>query len=220
MDAKIYKDCLPKPAWKVLEKIKGIAAGHEAILAGGTALALQIGHRISCDLDFFTKKPLATDKLISKIGKIAHGDFQVIIEEEDTVIFQIEGVKVSFFQYEHPFLAKKIEYAGVTIAGILDIASMKVIAISQRGMKRDFVDLYFIVQAIPFHLVADYMVKRFGKERISPVHIGKSLVWFADAESNPDPAYSQGKEVSWETVKKFFRNHVKQFTIDIETAKS
>lgn len=95
---------------------------------------------------------------------------------------------------------------------------MKVIANSQRGTKRDFIDLFFILQNTPFYKVAEHMVKRFGKERINPIHLGKSLVYFSDADSNPDPEYIKGKELSWDNVKKFFRNHVKQFVFDLDMA--
>ncbi len=216
--ARLHKECLPAQAWKALDKIKWVAAGNGAILAGGTAMALQLGHRISRDLVFFTKKSFRPDKLISEIKK-ATGDLQVVVEEEGTLILEIEGVKVSFFEYEYPFTVKIVEHAETRIAGILDIASTKVIAISQRGVKRDFVDLYFILREVPFHLISAHMVKRFGKERINPLHIGKSLVWFADADTNPDPAYIKNKEVAWDAVKKFFRAHVKQFTLDLEAAK-
>jgi len=95
---------------------------------------------------------------------------------------------------------------------------MKVIAINQRGSKRDFVDLYFVLQDIPFHKIAANMVKRFGDERINPVHIGKSLVYFSDADTNPEPAYIKRREVEWERIRGFFRNHVKQFVLDLDAA--
>lgn len=104
------------------------------------------------------------------------------------------------------------------VAGILDIASMKVIAISQRGTKRDFIDLYVILQEVPFHKIAEHMINRFGKERINPLHIGKSLVYFSDAESNPEPEYVKGKEIKWDKIKKFFKGHAKQFVLDLDIA--
>lgn len=95
---------------------------------------------------------------------------------------------------------------------------MKIIAINQRGTRRDFIDLYCILQEVPFHKVSGHMVKRFGKERINPVNIGKSLVYFSDAESEPEPQYLKGKTVRWETVKKFFKQHVRQMVLDIDIA--
>jgi len=198
--------------------IQGVSAGYNAVLAGGTALALRIGHRVSYDLDFFTQRPLRIERLITQVRK-AVGEFQVISEEEGALILDISGVKVSFFHYDYPFLEETTRYAGVRIAGILDIASMKVIAISQRGARRDFVDLYFILRDVPFHRVATHMISRYGSERINPVHTGKSLAWFADADTNPEPAYIKGRGVAWDMVRRFFRSHVKQFTLDLQAAK-
>jgi hypothetical protein len=115
-------------------------------------------------------------------------------------------------------MRKDCTIEGARIAGLLDIAAMKIIAINQRGTKRDFIDLYCILQAIPFHKVADHLVRRFGKERINAVNIGKSFIYFSDAESEPDPQYLKGKAVRWETAKEFFKQHVKQMVLDIDIA--
>ena len=96
------------------------------------------------------------------------------------------------------------------LAGIADIASMKVIAVCQRGTKRDFVDLYFILKDMPFRSVAENMVKRFGRERVSPMVAGKSLVYFADGESDPDVRYGGKLRPSWDLVKGFFKRNVHQ----------
>ncbi len=123
------------------------------------------------------------------------------------------------FQYPYPFMGKNKELDGIPTAAIIDIASMKVMAISQRGAKRDFVDLYFILQDIPFWKIAENLIKRFGKERINPVHIGKSMVYFNDAEVDPNPKYCKGKESDWKTVKKFFSKNLHQMVIDLHNAK-
>jgi hypothetical protein len=75
-----------------------------------------------------------------------------------------------------------------------------------------------ILQDVPFHKVAGHLVRRFGRERINPVHIGKALVYFADADPNYDSDFI-GKKVSWEAIKDFFKRHVRQFTMDIDAAK-
>ncbi len=216
-ELKIYKKSFPDAGWRVLKNLKVMLKKHKAILAGGTALALRLGHRISADLDFFTEEDFDVESVISDIKKTKLR-FQVISEGEKYLIAYVEGIKFSIFKYEYPFMEKPLLHEGIPIGGILDIASMKVIVISQRGTKRDFVDLYFILQGIPFHRIAEHMIKRFDRERINPLHIGKSLVYFSDAESNPEPEYIKGKEVSWEKVKKFFRSHVKQFVYDIDEA--
>jgi predicted nucleotidyltransferase component of viral defense system len=211
------KDCFPEKGWAVLASLKGIFTKHHAVLAGGTALALQIGHRISVDLDFFTTDMIRPESVISAVRKTGL-PFRVLSEGEDFVTLEVDGVKVSLFSYDYPFLQKVVAFEGIRIAGLLDIAAMKLVAISQRGTKRDFIDLYCILQEIPFHLIADHTVKRFGRERINPLHIGKSLVYFSDAESHPDPEFIKGKSVKWEAVKKFFRQRIKQLVLDLDNA--
>jgi predicted nucleotidyltransferase component of viral defense system len=213
----MHKECFPERGWKVLLKLKNLFIKYKAMLAGGTALAFHIGHRISNDLDFFTGVSFNLEAIITGIKKTGYS-FRIISEGEGYLIVEVEEIKISIFKYDYPFLEKPVKYEGIPVAGILDIASMKVIAISQRGTKRDFIDLYFILQEIPFHKLANHMVRRFGKERVNPVHIGKSLVYFSDAESNPEPEYIKGKEVNWDRVEIFFRLHVKQFVLDLDTA--
>lgn len=213
----MHKECFPENGWKVLRRMKNIFKKYNAVLAGGTALALHLGHRISIDLDFFTGKVFNPEDIISALKKSGL-PFRIISEGEGYLIFEADGIKISIFKYDYPFLEKTIRYEGVAVAGIIDIASMKVIAISQRGTKRDFIDLYFVLQKMPFHIIAEYMIKRFGKERINPVHIGKSLVYFSDAESNPEPGYIKGRGIDWDKVKVFFKNHVRQFVFDLDIA--
>ncbi|MBI4691075.1 MAG: nucleotidyl transferase AbiEii/AbiGii toxin family protein [Nitrospirae bacterium] len=213
----MHKECFPEKGWKVLKKIGNIFKKYDAVLAGGTALAFQLGHRVSIDLDFFTVKTFRNEDLISAIRRTDFS-FKIISEGEGYLIVDVEGIKISMFKYDYPFLEKPVRVEGIYVAGLLDIAAMKLIAISQRGTKRDFVDLYYVLQRIPFHIMADHMIKRFGRERISPVHIGKSLVYFSDAESNPEPEYARGKGMNWDKVKIFFRDHAKQFVLDLDIA--
>lgn len=213
----MHRECFSENGWKILSSLKDIFNKHNAVLAGGTALALRLGHRISMDLDFFTGSDFDTDRLISEIRKKGQ-TFRLVSEGDGYFLIEVDGIKISMFKYEYPFIEKPVTYEGIKVAGILDIASMKVIAISQRGTKRDFVDLYFILQDMPFHKIAEHMVRRFGKERINPIHIGKSFVYFSDAESHPEPEFLKGKSVSWDQVKKFFRNHVKQIVYDLDVA--
>lgn len=215
MKATLHKECLPENGWRVFHALKDIVIKYKGVLAGGTALSFQIGHRLSVDLDFFTNKDFSTDSLISAIRKTGL-NFRVVSEGEDFLVAEVLGVKFSLFHYAYPFIAP-IKYKDVLIAGILDIAAMKLIAVSQRGTKRDFVDLYFILQTTPFYKIADHMVRRFGKERVNPIHIGKALMFFPDADSNPDPVYIGGK-VKWETIKKFFKQYGKQFVLDMDAA--
>ena len=157
----IHKECFPKSSWKLFHALTHFGASHSAILAGGTALALQLGHRISVDLDFFTTQVVDHERALSTLrNKISR--LEVASESEGTLIGFADGVKFSLFHYEYPFVSPLIPFEGTNLAGIPDIAAMKIIAVCQRGVKRDFVDLYAILQNMPFHKIAPCMVSRFG----------------------------------------------------------
>lgn len=210
--------CLPSEARELLKKLGKTVRDHEFILAGGTGLALQLGHRISVDLDFFTPKNFPTEKVFQEMKRLNLKP-TVLEESEGSLTVTVDGIKVSMFRYPYLFIEEMKEADGVPIAGVIDIASMKIIAISQRGAKRDFYDLYFVLQDTPFRKIAWNMVKRFGTDRINPVHIGKSLVYFSDADADPEPRLSGKEKPSWDKVKKFFVKNVQQMVLDMERAR-
>lgn len=210
--------CLPSEAWELLKKLDKTVRTHKCVLAGGTGLALQLGHRISVDLDFFTEKTFSTEKAFQEMRRLGLNP-RVLEESEGSLTVTIDGTKVSLFRYPYPFIEKMKDADGVPVAGVIDIASMKIIAVSQRGAKRDFFDLYFILQDIPFWKIAENMGKRFGNDRINPVHIGKSLVFFNDADMDPDPRLLCKDKPSWEKVKKLFIKNVQQMVLDMERGK-
>jgi predicted nucleotidyltransferase component of viral defense system len=214
----MHSKCLPPQCPKLLNQLRDLFQTHDFILAGGTALSLQLGHRISVDLDFFTETLFSTEKIYREIKKAGLNPI-VLQEEKGTLILTINEIKVSFFHYPYPFFDEKKTWKGFSIAGVKDIAAMKVIAITQRGAKRDFIDLYFIFQIIPFWKIAENMVRRFSKERINPVQVGKALVYFADAEIDPDPRYCGDKRATWKNVKNFFVKNLQQMVIDLQRAK-
>ncbi|MBI5196498.1 MAG: nucleotidyl transferase AbiEii/AbiGii toxin family protein [Nitrospirae bacterium] len=213
----MHLECLPAKGQKALGWFKNIAAKKHLILAGGTALALQLGHRISVDLDFFTMDDFSSESLIQEIKRLKF-DYQILQEEAGSLTVIVNSVKVSVFRYHCPFTDLKVKIKSIPVASILDIAAMKVIAITQRGAKRDFADLYFILQDTPFRKVAANMLRRFGTERVNPLLIGKALVFFNDAEGDPEPQYLRDKP-DWKDIKRFFKKNVKQIVFDLQNAK-
>src|SRR3990167_5779575 len=111
-------------------------------LAGGTALALQVGHRLSVDFDFFTRETFEYRRVIDRLQKM--GAFRATHEREHTVVGFLNQVMVSFFQYNYPLLKEPLLFHDVALADIKDVAAMKIEAIAGRGVKRDFIDLYFL----------------------------------------------------------------------------
>jgi hypothetical protein len=193
-----------------------MAERHGFILAGGTSLALFLGHRVSGDLALFSEEAFVPDLLAGdlrsmqlnpKVTQLAPGTLSVVIEE----------VKVSFFRYAPPFVDPPRRYKGLAVASILDVAAMKLVAIAQRSARRDFVDLYVILHQTSFSAVAARAVQRYGAGLIEPVVIGKGLTWFEDADGEPEPHYL-GQPLPWSDVKAFFTSSFRQFVLDLDAA--
>lgn len=206
------KRCLTAQALRLLRKLAPLARRYKAILAGGTGLALRLGHRISVDFDFFTPKKVSTPRLLAEIKKLGLNP-EVELARDDTFVCTFPDSKFSLFRYPYPFSDTDI-FEGVSVASVLDIASMKAAAVAQRGARRDFIDLYYILQTIPFGKVAKTIKSRYG-DALSAVAVGKAFVFFDDAEASPDPAYI-GDGVKWSAVRCFFEKHVRQFVLDLE----
>jgi len=213
----IHTKCVSKEVITLAGKLAPLVQAHELVMARGTALALQIGHRISVDLDFFTSKAFSTDQILKELTQRDLKP-EILQETEGSITAICDGIKVSIFHYPYPFQDEQALWEGIPLSGIVDIASMKVIAISQRGAKRDFVDLYYILKDVPFRKIARNMVNRFSPERINPVSIGKGLTYFNDAEADPEPVYMDKKYQSWNEIEKFFRNNVRQIVLDMDIA--
>ncbi len=181
----------------------------EWYLAGGTALALQAGHRSSVDLDFFTSKSNFHTPSLLKHFKT---NWKTINLEEGTVYGEFFRAKVSFLSNHlfEPSLAP-VMYGAVRVLHPIDIAVMKVIAISQRGRKRDFIDLYWCIRNIEsLEKIIIRLKTQYPSVAHDFHHILKSMTYFDDAESDPFPKLYF--KASWSQVKKLFIEEVPAIT--------
>jgi len=196
----MHIESIDKKTGRVLEKITTSGIARDFYLAGGTALALQLGHRMSIDLDWFSAKAFSAAKLKNALARL--GKVKITGEEEGTLHAVLDGVKVSFFHYKYkpifPFVG--IGKGGVKLADKRDIAAMKVDAISSRGTKKDFIDLYFLLQGYSLGDIVGFFEKRYRGIEYNKMHILKSLVYFDDADREPMPIML--KRIAWDSVKK------------------
>jgi predicted nucleotidyltransferase component of viral defense system len=181
-----------------LEKIAGSGIADSFYLAGGTALALQLGHRISIDLDWFTADSFSLEAVKKKISVL--GEFKLSGEEEWTLHGALDGVKVSFLRYDYSLLYPLIGWEGIKLADERDIAAMKIDAASSRGSKKDFIDIYYLLLKYRLPELIGFFEKKFQNIKYNKLHILKSLVFFEDAEDEPMPIMI--KKTDWEAVKK------------------
>lgn len=182
---------------QVLNRLKGQGFLKNYYLAGGTALALQLGHRRSIDLDFFTSTALDTKSLLQNLQEYKP---EITQEAPGTLNTIIDEVKVSFMEYKYPLLEQFVTWEEISLAGILDIAGMKITAISSRGSKKDFIDLYFVLKQYTISQLFENFDRKYTGVNYEKAHLLKSLTYFNDAESDPEPDLLT--PVAWEEVKK------------------
>jgi hypothetical protein len=188
----------------VLAKFVKCESAGDFYLAGGTALNMHLGHRVSVEFDFFSEKPLHSEKVLEELSRT--DSVEVAGMEPGTLHLKIEGVPVSFFEYRYKVL-EKIPYQGVALASLPDIGLMKIIAIQQRGLRKDFIDLFAICragQALPALL--GRWKEKYPNITLDTVTVLKALSYFGDAV---DEVPLLTKDIVWEDVKKYFRKEVR-----------
>jgi hypothetical protein len=202
----IHSEVITRRAYRLLEAIGRQSSLKTFYLAGGTALALQLGHRKSVDLDFFTAKIFSVPTLLKNLHLL--GKYTIVLQESGTLIVRIDGVKVGFFIYQYPVLFPFLIYQGMALADRREIACMKLDAIAGRGSKKDFVDLYFLLHKYTLSQLLQLFSKKYTSVNFNLMHMLKSLVYFNDAEGEPMPAMLM--PVNWKKVKELIVKTVRE----------
>lgn len=210
---KFYLNVLPKnqlSLWKKFESQKFLFENLDYYMAGGTALALQMGHRESMDFDFFSERPNVAEKT-SEWLKEAFSRFTVREKDAHTLHAELQGVKLSFIgNYQYSLLQKPVQAENTRLASILDIGLMKLLAITHRATLRDYLDLAVIVRdAFPLQKLLEASRKKYGK-RFNLMIPLKALVAFDDIEMDSPTILDKNLSRHW---KKILLNAVKEVAI-------
>ncbi len=174
-------------------------------LAGGTALALRLGHRISVDLDLFANIDTLDNALRHSIAVTLEQEHRIERLQDSVLglVLNVDGQACSFFSYSFPLLAPPDLVSGLQVADLLDIGLMKLDAIAGRGTRKDFYDLFLITA----HVSLDELFARSGDKyphaRRFGMRVLTSVVDFDVADQQEEPTMLQ--PVEWEQVKAFFR---------------
>ena len=184
---------------RAITLISGFGEIQKAYLAGGTALALHIGHRISVDLDFFTQEEFDEEVLSKTLMKIPEFVFER--GEWRTVLGKISETKFSLFYYEYPLVGKCEKFEGINIAALADIAAMKIHAIEDRGSKRDFVDVFFLAKRFSLEQMLDLYDLKYKCLENHLYSIVKALGYFEAAEDQEMPKMLV--PANWDEIKSF-----------------
>jgi len=203
-----HREVINPQVERSLRDLRTLGILDRCYLAGGTGLALHLGHRRSHDLDFFSRDPVEPEALIRRMKTLA--GFAVASQAPDTLHMTVHSIKVSFLAYPYPLLFPFATFLGVNVADPRDIACMKLSAIASRGTKRDFIDLCLMAKQCGLAQLLEWFKQKYADVNYSLTHVLKSLTWFEDADKEPMPDLLA--PLSWEDLKRFFRGEASRLS--------
>lgn len=198
---------LNKASLDLLKKICNSALFGEYRLVGGTALALQFGHRISVDLDFFGNQSIDEIDMIETLTSF--GAVVRTLKSPRIQSFFVNDIKVDVVNYPYQWLEAPVVVDNIRLASIKDIAPMKLAAITNRGTKKDFVDLYLLMNRLSLTKMLSLYRQKYPQD--SDFFVLRSLTYFEDAEQHSNPEMLVTYD--WEVIKETIINEVKRLII-------
>lgn len=204
----MHTEILSERQIEILPGLAKAVEGMDFYMAGGTGLALQIGHRPSIDFDWFAPKIGNVDNLLGRLTD-AELPYSVLSISHETVYIILNEVQVSFIGYSYPLLQPTLLWPDYNflLAQMADIAAMKLSAITNRGSRKDFIDLFFITRDhLPLEKCLTFFTQKFRQRDIA--HVLRSLVYFEDADEEPE--VRTHIPVNWPEIKKEFEAQVKR----------
>ncbi len=183
--------------FSLLKQLQGLPELDGMTLAGGTALALQVGHRISVDLDFFGELMSSHEGILSAFNEI--GNVQILNRSKSILSVSLNKVKVDVVDYHYPLIRNHVSEGEIKLHSLEDIGAMKLAAITGRGRKRDFYDLYFLLRKFSLEELLGFYSEKYpdGNQFL----VMKSITYFEDADQDADPVLINNR-ITWDQVKK------------------
>ncbi len=201
----IFENVLAPETKNLIQKLTIKNLPKNTYLAGGTAVALYLGHRASNDLDFFTPSEFVEKQWEDKLAKEL--DFKLIKRDWQTLIGTINNVKFSLFSYKYKLISPHYDYLKLKLASIPDLCAMKLDTIIGRGTKRDYVDIYFLSQSHSLTEMLSFYEIKYGNLEEKEIMIKKALVFFDEADTDEMPQMLI--ETDWEKTKQWFLHEAK-----------
>lgn len=198
----LYLETVESSTLELLKKLQRLPVLEQTRLVGGTALALQLGHRKSIDLDFFGTVDCEAEYLRESIAGIA--SLTILKESPHIHIYIVDGIKVDIVNYKYPWLDDVVLEQGLRLASVSDIAAMKITAIIGRGTKKDFIDIAFLLHHFSLEEILHFYAAKYNDSSVFMAM--KSLAYFDDAEADPMPDMFVNQ--SWQQLKAYILSKI------------
>jgi hypothetical protein len=200
----LYLNTITPQTLELLIKLQSLSEFSSLRLVGGTALALQIGHRVSNDIDLFGEIEVDDGFIYQRLKNI--GNLVHVKKSQNINIIALNGIKVDIVNYPYPWLCNAIVDNPIRMADMPDIAAMKLSAITGRGSKKDFIDLFFLLNYYSLPQMLEFYKQKYSEG--SEFLVLRSLVYYNDAEDDELPVMIQ--PVYWDIIKETIKQEVKK----------
>jgi hypothetical protein len=176
----LHKHTVERSVWEILTALQKESLFNPYFLVGGTALSLQLGHRISEDIDLFTQGDLDKESILYHMKK-KYGVIRITNSQNSILQLEANSVKIDLVSYPYNLLEPPFHEEGIRFLGKKDIAAMKLSAIATSGTRaKDFVDLYYLLKEMPLDSMLDYYKLKYNQN--DTFHVRKSLAYFGDVD--------------------------------------
>jgi len=207
----LHERCVPVKLLNMIRKLENEPVFKDFFLVGGTALALQIGHRKSYDIDLFSQKELQILEITKYLKQNHNEKYQLLNSQNMIYQVMIDGIKVDFVHHPFELVEAALHDDQITYLGIKDIAAMKLHAIETSGNRaKDFVDVYFLLKEMPLEKMFEYYRKKYSTENI--FNAKRSLGFFEDV---PEESWKEvrtiNQKVRADTVKNAIINAIQEY---------
>ncbi len=208
----LQKNAVEKSTLELLNRLQADKLFDNFILAGGTGLALHLGHRKSEDIDLFTIDPFNEEYFLSELER-RYG-FILDLRDKNTLKGAIDNVKVDFITHHYKQIRHIQSEYGLRIFSMEDIAAMKVNAIAGDGTRvKDFIDLYFLLKEFSFKSIVSFFEEKYNQRNV--MHAIKSVVFFDDVILADWPILIKEDSLTWDKIKSVIEKHCTDYLQDL-----
>ena len=206
----LQKQTVAPHTFSILKELMAISELNNFQLVGGTALSLQLGHRVSVDIDLFSNEPFENDNIISVLKKYFGERLAIFSKRENMLgVFSfIDDIKIDICKHPQKLIRAIIEEDGIRIWSLEDIAAAKVNAVSRRAVKKDFWDMDILLDKFSIYEITEFFQKKY--DPMLAIAVSKMLTYYDDAEDSDTPDCLLNK--NWEQVKKSIYKKINNHT--------
>lgn len=204
----LQKQTVEPSTFSLLSQLMNLEVLSTYNLVGGTGLSLKLGHRISIDIDLFSKEKIENEVIINCLSETFQNKFVLISSNKVGIFCKINNIKVDLIHYNFDLINPIEEFENVRIVSSEDIAAMKIQAILGRGVKKDFYDLFELLNQFSLNEIIQFHKSKYPLQTLN-ITIPQAITYFEDADESEDPISLRNE--TWDEVKKGLRKVVNEY---------